>query len=228
MLQRLGFPRVGEHRRFVSAIVADTIGSGLFMPLTILYFLKVTDLTLVQVGAALSVSALLTMPAAFVIGTLVDRFGGRRMMLVGNLVQGAGMLAYLWVEAFWPVALATVLLNLGRQAFWGSFGNVVTAITQRGEREPVVRLPPGAAQPWLRRRRRPRRHRRPGSTPGSPSGPSSSPTRRRSSSPSSCSSTCPTTGPCSPTTRRSAGGEWSCATVPTCGSCSGRRPSLSG
>lgn len=135
MLERLGFPRVGEHRRFVSAIVADTIGSGLFMPITILYFLEVTDLTLVQIGAALSVSALLTMPAAFVIGTLVDRFGGRRMMLVGNLVQAVGMLAYLWVEAFWPVALATVLLNLGRQAFWGSFGNVVTAITQRGERE---------------------------------------------------------------------------------------------
>ena len=135
MLQRLGFPRVGEHRRFVAAIVADTIGTGLFLPITLLYFLKVTDLTLVQVGAALSVSALLTMPAAFVIGTLVDRFGGRRMMLIGNLVQAVGMLAYLWVEAFWPVALATVLLNLGRQAFWGSFGNVVTAITRRGERE---------------------------------------------------------------------------------------------
>ena len=135
MLERLGFPRVGEHRRFVSAIVADTVGSGLFMPITILYFLKVTDLTLLQIGAALSVSAVLTMPAAFIIGTLVDRFGGRRMMLVGNLVQAAGMLAYLWVETFWPVALATVLLNLGRQAFWGSFGNVVTAITRRGERE---------------------------------------------------------------------------------------------
>lgn len=135
MLQRLGFPRVGEHRRFVSAIVADTIGSGLFLPLTILYFLKVTDLSLVQIGAALSLSALVTMPAAFVIGSLVDRFGGRRMMLVGNVVQGIGMLAYLWVEAFWAVALCTVLLNLGRQAFWGSFGNVVTAITKQGERE---------------------------------------------------------------------------------------------
>jgi MFS family permease len=135
VLHRLGFPRVGEHRRFVSAIVADTIGTGLFLPLTILYFLKVTDLGLVEIGAALSVSALITMPAAFVIGTLVDRFGGRRMMLIGNLVQAVGMLAYLWVEAFWPVALATVLLNLGRQAFWGSFGNVVTAITKRGERE---------------------------------------------------------------------------------------------
>ena len=135
MLQRLGFPRVGAHRRFVSAIVADTIGTGLFLPITLLYFLKVSELSLVQIGAALSVSALTTMPAAFVIGTLVDRLGGRRMMLVGNLVQAVGMLAYLWVEEFWPVALATVLLNLGRQAFWGSFGNVVTAITRPGERE---------------------------------------------------------------------------------------------
>lgn len=135
MLQRLGFPRVGEHRRFVCAIVADTIGSGLFLPITILYFLKVTDLSLVQIGAALSLSALLTLPSAFVIGTLVDKWGGRRMMLLGNVVQAVGMLAYLWVEAFWPVALFTMLLNLGRQAFWGSFGNVVTAITRPGERE---------------------------------------------------------------------------------------------
>ncbi len=135
MLERLGFPRVGTHRRFVSAIVADTIGSGLFLPVTILYFLKVTDLTLVQIGAALSLSALLTLPAAFVIGSLVDRLGGRRMMLIGNVLQGVGMLAYLWAEAFWSVALFTVLLNVGRQAFWGSFGNVVTAISRPGERE---------------------------------------------------------------------------------------------
>ena len=44
MLTRLGFPRVGEHRRFVTAIVADTVGSGLFMPMTLLYFLAMTDL----------------------------------------------------------------------------------------------------------------------------------------------------------------------------------------
>lgn len=135
MLQRLGFPRIGDHGRFVSAIVADTIGSGLFQPITLLYFLKVTDLGLVQIGTALSVSALLTMPAAFLIGTLVDRFGGRAMMLAGNVVQALGMLAYLWVKELWPVALATVVLNIGRQAFWGSFGNVVTAITKPGERE---------------------------------------------------------------------------------------------
>ena len=135
MLTRLGFPTVGEHRRFVMAIVADTVGSGLFMPITLLYFLAMTDLSLVQVGSALSLSALLTMPGAFVIGSLVDRFGPRRMMLIGNLVQAAGMVAYLWADSLLAVALWTTLLNLGRQSFWGSFGNVVTAISAPGERE---------------------------------------------------------------------------------------------
>ena len=126
---------MGEHRRFVAAIVADTVGSGLFMPLTLLYFLAMTDLSLVQIGSAMSVSAVLTMPGAFVIGSLVDRFGPRRMMLAGNLEQAAGMLAYLWADSLLAVALWTALLNVGRQSFWGSFGNVVTAISAPGERE---------------------------------------------------------------------------------------------
>ena len=40
---------------------------------------------------------MLTMPGAFVIGgPYVDRFGPRKMMLIGNLVQAVGMVAYLW------------------------------------------------------------------------------------------------------------------------------------
>jgi MFS family permease len=135
VLTRLGFPSVGEHRRFVTAIVADTVGSGLFMPITLLYFLAMTDLSLVQIGSALSLSAILTMPGAFVIGTMVDRFGPRQMMLAGNLVQAVGMLAYLWADSLIAVALWTTMLNIGRQSFWGSFGNVVTAISAPGERE---------------------------------------------------------------------------------------------
>ncbi|HET7432374.1 MAG TPA: MFS transporter [Nocardioides sp.] len=135
MLQRLGFPAVGDHRRFVAAIVADTLGSGLFMPVTLLYFLATSPLSLAQIGSALSVSALLTLPAAVFVGSAVDRFGPRRVMLFGNLVQVAGMLAYLLVDSFWPLALWTVVLNVGRQCFWGSFGNVVTIITEPGERE---------------------------------------------------------------------------------------------
>jgi len=54
MLHRLGFPSVGEHRRFVTAIAVDAVGSGVFMPVSMLYFLVSTDLSLVQVGAAIT------------------------------------------------------------------------------------------------------------------------------------------------------------------------------
>ena len=47
----LGFPDVGPHRRFVSALAIDALGSGIWMPLSMLYFLHQTDLTLVQLGA---------------------------------------------------------------------------------------------------------------------------------------------------------------------------------
>ena len=57
------------------------------------------------------------------------------MMLLGNLVQAVGMAAYLWADSLLAVALWTTLLNIGRQSFWGSFGNVVTAISAPGERE---------------------------------------------------------------------------------------------
>ena len=50
MLQRLGFPDVGTHRRFVSALAIDAVGSGIWMPLSMLYFLH-HDLSLVQLGA---------------------------------------------------------------------------------------------------------------------------------------------------------------------------------
>ena len=47
VLKRLGFPSVGSHRRFVTAIAVDAVGSGVFMPISMLYFLVATPLSLV-------------------------------------------------------------------------------------------------------------------------------------------------------------------------------------
>ena len=135
MLHRLGFPSVGRHRRFVTAIAIDAIGSGVFMPVSMLYFRVSTDLTLVQVGAAISLANLVTLPTGPVIGSIVDRIGAKRVLLAGNLLQGVGFVAYLVSDSFAAVTAWTVLVTLGRTAFWGSYGNIVAAISVPGERE---------------------------------------------------------------------------------------------
>jgi len=56
VLERLGFPDIGSHRRFVSALAIDALGSGIWMPLSMLYFLHQTSLSLVQLGLAMTIA----------------------------------------------------------------------------------------------------------------------------------------------------------------------------
>ncbi len=135
MLDRLGFPSVGRHRRFVTAIAVDAVGSGVFMPVAMLYFLATTDLTLVQVGAAISIASLVTLPVGPVLGSVVDAYGAKTVLLAGNALQALGFAAYLFTESFAGVLWWTVVVTIGRTAFWGSYGNIVVAIAAPGERE---------------------------------------------------------------------------------------------
>ncbi|WP_206050710.1 MFS transporter [Nocardioides speluncae] len=135
MLERLGFPSVGRHRKFVTAIGVDAVGSGVFMPVSMLYFLATTDLSLVQVGLAISIASALALPAGPLLGGVIDQLGAKRVLLAGNLLQGLGFAAYLISESFTSVLVWTLVVSVGRTAFWGSYGNIVTAISSPGERE---------------------------------------------------------------------------------------------
>src|SRR4051812_21364451 len=105
------------------------------MPISMLYFLVATDLSLVQVGAAISLASLVALPAGPLIGSVVDRAGAKRVLLAGNLLQGVGFVAYLVSDSFLAVTAWTVVVAVGRTAFWGSYGNIVAAISVPGERE---------------------------------------------------------------------------------------------
>lgn len=135
MLERLGFPSIGPHRRFVTAIGIDAVGSGVFMPVSILYFLMTTDLSLVQVGGVLSLASLLALPAGPLLGGVVDRIGAKHVLLAGNALQALGFAAYLVTDSFVGLTFWTVVVTIGRTAFWGSYGNIVAAISRPGERE---------------------------------------------------------------------------------------------
>ncbi|MFB9314968.1 MFS transporter [Nocardioides plantarum] len=135
MLSRLGFPAVGRHRAFVSALAIDALGGGIWMPLSLLYFLRQTDLTLVELGLVMTVANLAITPLVPLVGRLVDRLGPKSVMQVGNLLQGAMFALYPLVGSMVTVGLVVGLSTLGRTMFWGSNGPLVTQIAPPGERE---------------------------------------------------------------------------------------------
>ncbi|WP_191908003.1 MFS transporter [Nocardioides cynanchi] len=135
MLQRLGFPDVGPHRRFVSALAIDAVGSGVWIPLSMLYFLHQTSLTLVQLGLAMTVANLAVIPVVPLIGTLVDRHGPRLVMQAGNAGAAAAFALYPFAHSMLMVTLLVFAASATRSGFWSALGPMVTQITQTGERE---------------------------------------------------------------------------------------------
>ncbi|CAN5421877.1 MFS transporter [soil metagenome] len=135
MLEKLGFPDARRHRRLVTAIAVDAIGSGVFMPVSILYFLASTPLSLVTIGLALSIASGLQLPAAPLLGGLVDKLGAKRVLLAANLIQAVGFVGYVFADSFGSVLAASAVVQLGQTAFWGSYSPVVASISEPGERE---------------------------------------------------------------------------------------------
>lgn len=135
MRERFGIPDVGSHRRFVLALTIDALGSGVFGPVAMLYYLAVSNVSLARIGLAISISAAIAMPLVLVVGHLVDQVGARRILLVSNLIQAVAYIGALWATSFVGILVVTTTAAVGQACFWGSYSPTVAEISHAGERE---------------------------------------------------------------------------------------------
>jgi MFS family permease len=128
-----GLPNVSGRRAVLAAAVIDSLGSGLFLPFAVLYFLRTTALPLATVGVGLSAGTAAVIAVVPLAGMAVDRFGAVRCVVAANLLQAAGFLGYLWVSTLWQLAVFTLLVGAGRRLFWTANGGFVALVSGPGE-----------------------------------------------------------------------------------------------
>ncbi|RKN44990.1 MFS transporter [Streptomyces hoynatensis] len=113
-----------------AALAVDALGTGLYLPLSMVYFLAVTDLTEAGVGtlltAATACSLLVPLPA----GRLADRFGPRPVVIAGQLLQAAGFFLYLGVSSPLSLFLAALVEAVGLRTYWST---IFTLIAEQAE-----------------------------------------------------------------------------------------------
>jgi MFS family permease len=109
----------------IAALAVDSLGNGLFLPLSLVYFVELTAVPLALVGVLLSVANLVTLPIPVWAGTLADRFGALPVVIGAQLLQAAGFLAYAWVEGPAGILVSSTLVAIGVRFFWSA---VFTAI----------------------------------------------------------------------------------------------------
>ncbi|MGL4175622.1 MAG: MFS transporter [Dermatophilaceae bacterium] len=107
-------------RRYVIGAVLDAAGSGLVMPVSIAYFVGVVGLTATSVATALVAGGVCGVAASLPAGTLIDRYGSRRVLVQALLAACAGYLYYGFAQSFTAFLVATcvtrVALRVARPA----------------------------------------------------------------------------------------------------------------
>lgn len=127
--RRVGLLSTPGATAFLLAVGIDTVGTGLFVPISLLYFIAVTDVPLSAIGILLSAATALTLPLPLVVGGLVDSLGARGMVVTAQLIQAVGFLAYLVVTGSVGIFFAALLVASGQRIFWSSFFTLVADLS---------------------------------------------------------------------------------------------------
>ncbi|GAA3557327.1 MFS transporter [Amycolatopsis ultiminotia] len=101
----------------LGAMGVDNFGSGLFLPLALLYVTRVVGIPLVAAGTAVTVGATAGLFVPPLAGRLADRAGPRAGVLGAQLLQAAGASVFLFAHGIAGVVVASVLLGSGQQLF---------------------------------------------------------------------------------------------------------------
>lgn len=127
-------PAPGTHRLLAASWLIKTIGSGLYLPTSTLYFTRVAGLPVHRVAMGLAVAGVVALAGAVPLGSLADRFGPRRVYAVLLTVQFSVMASLSLVRGF-PLflALVTVFL-LAEQGSTAARGALVAAVGEGAER----------------------------------------------------------------------------------------------
>ncbi|MGA8113878.1 MAG: MFS transporter [Actinocatenispora sp.] len=119
----------------IAALVVDSVGNGLFMPLSLVYFTRLTEVSLALVGLLISVGNLVTLPIPVWAGALADRLGALPLVVGAQALQAIGFLGYGFVSGPVGILVAVTLTAVGVRFFWSA---IFTAIADYVDGSPTT------------------------------------------------------------------------------------------
>jgi MFS family permease len=119
----------------LAALGVDNFGSGLFLPVVLLYVTRVAGLPLAVAGTVVALGTLAGLAVPPVAGRLVDRAGPRRVVIGAELLQALGAATYLAARGTPAVAAAAVLLAAGQQSFYSALFALIADVAGDGPKD---------------------------------------------------------------------------------------------
>ena len=103
--------RPGPLRTYVIATFVNRVGTGLLLPVEILYFTQVLGLSSSTVAIGLTLAGLAGMSAPVHVGRLADRIGSRRLVITVLALEGVATAGYVVAREPWSFVLCAVFVH---------------------------------------------------------------------------------------------------------------------
>lgn len=127
--------RPQQVRWLIAGFAISTLGMGVFVPISLLFFTEVSGISLQATGLALGLASFLTLPLPLALGGLIDRLGPRDVVVIALLLQSAGSFGSLLVWNVWTLGLTALVGAVGGRMFWSSVFGLVADIVPASDRD---------------------------------------------------------------------------------------------
>jgi MFS family permease len=119
---------MGNRTALLAALGVDNFGSGLFLPLALVYVTRDVGLSVGTAGGMVAAGTLAGLAIPAVAGRLVDRTGPLPVVIVAQLIQALGAAAYLAARDAGAVLAAAAALAAGQQLFYSSLFALISDV----------------------------------------------------------------------------------------------------
>lgn len=114
---------------YLTAMVIDTTGNGLWVPFALLYFTHGRGMKLVDAGAALTMGSLVSLLAGGLLtGAIVDRIGPFRSATLSSLIRVIAFPCYLADNTVASLAIIAMAVSFAGRLFWVAHPGMVRAL----------------------------------------------------------------------------------------------------
>jgi MFS family permease len=133
-----GVPDEPAVKRWVLVVVTDAIGTGMYLPISVLYFTVVVGLRPASVGLGLGIAGLLGSIASPVAGALVDRWGARAVLVACWLAAAVAFVGYLGVRGWTSFVLVATVAQVADHVAQPAKKVFLSAIVSAERRVPLM------------------------------------------------------------------------------------------
>lgn len=118
--------------RMIVGVGLPALASGLFLPLTLVYFTVLTDISLPTLGAIAAGAVVVSMPLPMLAGAIVDRVGASPVVTASLAVQAMGYVGYIVAREPWEVLVASSVLVCGSRGYWSTIFALLSSHADAG------------------------------------------------------------------------------------------------